>query len=344
MTTARSYPQPTVREAWLDLVREEIIDPSLPIIDAHHHLWNERLFRGIRWGQYLEGELSADVSSGHNIVATIFVQCGWLHRTEGPEDFQPVGETEAVTAFASRLAGGRARVCRGIIGFADLRGRHLDHVLLAHYQASGGRFRGIRHSAAWDDAIKPQTSVIPPPDLLRDAQFQKGVRRLGELGFTYDGWQYHTQLKDLAKVASQAPNTRIVVDHTGGPLGFGSYRGRRDEVARDWTAGMKELASHPNVYVKLGGLGMSVNGFDYHNDDLPPHSDQLASDWKPWIVSSIEIFGADRCMFESNFPYDKGMCSYVSVWNAFKKITADASPSEKALLFHDTAAKCYALP
>ncbi len=343
MTTARSYLQPLVRESWLDLVREDVIDPSLPIIDAHHHLWNDRVLRGRNWAQYLERELSVDVSSGHNIVATIFMQCGWQHRTEGPEELRPVGETQSVAAFASRFETGKTRACKGIIGFADLRGPHLDDVLLAHREAGGGRFRGIRHSAAWDDAIEPQTSVIPPPDLLHDPQFQKGVRRLGESGFVYDGWQYHTQLKDLAKVASQAPETRIVVDHTGGPLGFGPYRGRRDEVAREWTAGMKELASHPNVFVKLGGLGMSVNGFDYHNDALPPHSDQLATDWKPWIVSSIEMFDADRCMFESNFPYDKGMYSYVSVWNAFKKIVADASRSEKALLFHDTAKKCYSL-
>src|SRR5882762_7401330 len=166
MTTARSYLQPLVRESWLDLVRDDVIDPSLPIIDAHHHLWNDRVFRGRNWAQYLERELSADVSSGHNIVATIFMQCGWQHRTEGPEDFRPVGETETVAAFTSRFESGKTQACKGIIGFADLRGPHLDDVLWAHREAGGGRFRGIRHSAARDDAIEPQTFGFPPPDLL----------------------------------------------------------------------------------------------------------------------------------------------------------------------------------
>lgn len=337
----RAYPHPPVRPDWLDLVREDIIAPELPIIDPHHHLWHDRPS-----GRYLLEDLAGDLASGHNVVATVFLQCGWMHRTAGPEEFRPVGETEVVSAVAVLSASGAygpPRACAGIVGFADLRSAQLDAVLEAHRAAGAGRFRGIRHTSAWDDAIVPTTSVVPPPDLLRDPAFLRGLRRLGALGLTYDSWQYHPQLKDVAAAARAAPVTRIVIDHVGGPLGCGPYRGRRDEVARDWAAAMKELAACPNVYVKLGGLAMPVNAFDYDKEPRPPGSERIAADWTPWIAPCIEWFGADRCTFESNFPVDKGMCSYPVLWNAFKRIAAGASASEKSALFHDTAARFYGL-
>jgi predicted TIM-barrel fold metal-dependent hydrolase len=338
----RAYPHPHVRPDWLAQVQEDIIEPALPIVDPHHHLWHDRPS-----GRYLIEELAADLGSGHNIVATVFMQCAWMHRSEGPEDFRPVGETELVNAVAVLSASGAygpTRACAGIVGFADLRGKQLDAVLEAHRAAGGGRFRGIRHISAWDDAIVPGTSVVPPPDLLRDPAFLRGLRRLGELGLTYDSWQYHPQLKDVLTVARAAPETKIVIDHVGGPLGCGPYRARRDAVFKDWSADMKNLAGCSNVHVKLGGLAMPVNGFDYHEDARPPTSARMAEDWKPWIETCIELFGPQRCMFESNFPVDKGMCSYPVLWNAFKRIAAGASASDKAALFHDTAARFYNLP
>jgi L-fuconolactonase len=337
----RAYPHPPVRPEWLVLVREDILEPDLPIIDPHHHLWHDRPS-----GRYLLEELLADLASGHNVVATVFMQCGWKHRTEGPEDFRPVGETEAVGAVAALSASGAhgpARACAGIVGFADLRSPRLDAVLEAHRAAGAGRFRGIRHISAWDDAIVPTTSVVPPPGLLRDPAFLRGLRRLGALGLTYDSWQYHPQLKDVLGAARAAPGARIVIDHVGGPLGCGPYRGRRDAVFRDWATDMRALASCPNVYVKLGGLAMPVNGFDYHEDARPPTSARLAADWGPWMQTCIELFGPQRCMFESNFPVDKGMCSYPVLWNAFKRVAAGASAPERAALFHDTAARFYGL-
>ncbi len=337
----QAYPHPPVRPDWLDLVREDILEPDLPIIDPHHHLWHDRPS-----GRYLLEELLTDLASGHNVVATVFMQCGWKHRTDGPEDFRPVGETEVVSAVAVLSASGAygpARACAGIVGFADLRSQQLDAVLEAHRAAGAGRFRGIRHTSAWDDAIVPTTSVVPPPDLLHDPAFLRGLQRLGALGLTYDSWQYHPQLKDVLTAARAAPGTRIVIDHVGGPLGCGPYRGRRDAVFSDWAAAMKALATCPNVYVKLGGLAMPVNGFDYHNDARPPTSAHMAEDWKPWMQTCIELFGPQRCMFESNFPVDKGMCSYPVLWNAFKRIAAGASAQEKAALFHDTAARFYDL-
>ncbi len=341
MSEKQPYPHPKVRTDWLDRVREEIIEPDLPIVDPHHHLWHDRPS-----GQYLMEELLADLNSGHNIVATVFMQCGWMHRTSGPEDFRPVGETEVVNAVAVLAASGAygtRLACAGIVGFADLRSKQLDAVLDAHVAAGGGRFRGIRHIVAWDDSIAPTSSIVPPPDLIRDPAFSRGVQRLGERGFSFDAWLYHPQLKDLLTVARAAPGTPIVIDHVGGPLGCGPYRGHQDEVSRTWKAGILDLAGCENVHVKLGGLGMPVNGYDYDKDASPPGSARIAADWKPWIETCIEAFGARRCMFESNFPVDKGMCSYPVLWNAFKCLAAGASAQEKAALFHDTAATFYKL-
>jgi predicted TIM-barrel fold metal-dependent hydrolase len=341
-TSKQAYPHPHVRTEWLDRVREEIIEPALPIVDPHHHLWHDRPS-----GRYMMEELLADLNSGHNIVATVFMQCGWKHRADGPEDFRPVGETEVVNAVAVLAASGAygsRLACAGIVGFADLRSPRLDAVLDAHVAAGAGRFRGIRHIAAWDESIVPTTSVVPPPGLMHDPAFVRGVQRLGARGFSFDAWLYHPQLKDLLTVARAAPETPIVIDHVGGPLGGGPFRGKRDAVFGVWSADMKALAHCPNVHVKLGGLAMPVNGYDYHNDPLPPSSERMADDWKPWIETCIALFGPERCMFESNFPVDKGMCSYPVLWNAFKRLAAGATPAQKAALFHDTAARFYRLP
>jgi L-fuconolactonase len=337
----QAYNHPVVRAAWLDRVHEYIIEPELPIVDPHHHLWHDRPS-----GRYLLEELVADLTSGHNIVATVFMQCGWKHRKDGPVDFRPVGETEMVNAVAVLSASGaygKPRACAGIVGYADLRSAELDAVLDAHVAAGGGHFRGIRQIAAMHDAILPTSSVPVPPGLLRDQAFVRGLQRLGQRGLTFDCWLYHPQLKDLLTVARVAPATAIVIDHVGGPLGCGPYRGKRDEVFAEWRADMKNLAACPNVHVKLGGLAMPVNGFDYNKNSLPPTSAEIAADWKPWIDTCIELFGPERCMFESNFPVDKGMCSYPVLWNAFKRIAAGATATDKAALFYDTAARFYKL-
>jgi predicted TIM-barrel fold metal-dependent hydrolase len=341
MSGRQAYPHPHVRTDWLAKVQEDIIDPALPIVDPHHHLWHDRPS-----GRYMIEQLAGDLGSGHNIVATVFMQCAWNHRAGGPEYFRPIGETEAVAATAvlsETGAYGRSRACAGIVGFADLRNPELDAVLDAHVAAGGGRFRGIRHIVAWDDSIIPTTSVVPPPGLLHDPDFLGGVRRLGQRGFSFDAWLYHPQLKDLLAVARAAEGTPIVIDHVGGPLGGGPFRGRRDDVFKGWADDMKALAACPNVHVKLGGLAMPVNGFDYDKHTLPPSSETMAKDWAPWFETCIALFGPARCMFESNFPVDKGMCSYPVLWNAFKRIAAGASAAEKAALFHDTAARFYGL-
>ncbi len=336
------YAHPPIDPAWLDQVQEPTLEPELPIIDPHHHLWHDRPA-----GRYMPEQLYADLATGHAIKATVFVQCNWVPRTSGPEAARPAGETEAVNAAAVLSATGAygpARICAGIVGWADLCSPLLDAMLDAHEAAGGGRFRGVRQTTAWDDAILPTSALQTGPGLLQDERFRAGLRRLGERGYSFEAWQYHPQLADLLDAVRTAPGTRIVINHVGAPLGCGPYRDGPEAVKQDWSKGVKALAACPNVFMKLGGLGMPINGFDYHKQPAPPGSVQIAEDWRPFIEPCIEWFGTDRCMFESNFPVDKGMCSYPVLWNAFKRLAAGASAEEKAALFHDTAQTFYRLP
>ncbi len=325
--------------AWLDQHHEDILEPELPIVDPHHHLWN-------RGGGYLLDELLADTASGHNIVATVFLQCGHAYRRTGPEELKPVGETEFVAGIAREAERRevRTRVCAGIVGAADLAlGEGVAEVLRAHIGAGAGRFKGIRHITARHEAFNASLLPRPPARLMADAAFRTGLAQLGQLGLTFDAWLYHTQIPELMDLARACPHVPIVLNHVGGPLGVGPYRSQRDLTFREWHAAMKGLADCPNVHVKLGGLAMAINGFDFHQDKTPPSSDKLAAEWRPYLETSIQLFGATRCMFESNFPVDKAMCSYPVLWNAFKRIAAGASSSERSALFHDTAASFYRL-
>ncbi len=331
-----------VREDWLARRQEAILEPALPIVDPHHHLWDRPDWR------YMLPDLLADLNAGHNVIATVFVQARAFHRASGPEEFRPVGETEFVNGVAAMSASGRygpARVCAGIVGHADLRlGARVQAVLDAHERAGGDRFRGIRHITAWDaepSALNPGYPV--PPRLMEEAGFRDGLRTLAKNGMTFDAWLYHRQIRELTALARAVPEARIVLDHVGGPLGIGQYAGKRAEVFAEWQSAIRELASCPNVFVKLGGLGMRINGFGFETAVDPPSSETLAAAWKPYIATCIEAFGAERCMFESNFPVDKGSYSYVACWNAFKRLAADASAAEKTALFSGTAARFYRL-
>ena len=331
-----------VREDWLKTHTEPILEPDLPIVDPHHHLWDRPGWR------YLLDELLADTNSGHNIVGTVFVQCRAMHRAEGPVEMRPVGETEFVNGIAAMSASGgygRTKVNAGIVGHADmLLGDRVAAVLEAHVAAGGGHFRGIRHITAWDaDPVVMNPAYQPPKGVLADANFRKGVATLGRMGLTFDAWLYHPQIDELAAMAGALPDTNIVLDHVGGPLGIGPYAGRRSEVFPVWAAAIKRLAERPNVHVKLGGLGMRINGFGFEDAPEAPSSQKLADAWKPYIETCIEAFGAERCMFESNFPVDKGSYGYAVFWNACKLLTKGASAAEKAELFAGTANRFYRL-
>ena len=328
-----------LKPAWLATWREDALEPDLPIVDPHHHLWE-------REGGYLLDELVADLTSGHRIVATVFAQCGYAYRTSGPLPLRPVGETEFVAGVAAEAErrGVATRVCAGIVGHADLElGDAVEEVLQAHIDAGKGRFRGIRHISARDEGFNASLLGRPPADLFQRPGFRRGLARLQAMGLSFDAWLYHPQIDQLADLARAFPDLPMVLNHVGGPLAVGPYSGKRDEVFAVWRTAMKSLSECPNVSVKLGGLAMAICGFEFHQQPQPPSSEQLAAAWGPYLQAPIELFGARRCMFESNFPVDKAVCSYAVLWNTFKRVAAGASADEKAWLFKGSADSFYRL-
>jgi predicted TIM-barrel fold metal-dependent hydrolase len=335
-----------VDEGWLARYREPILDPGLPIVDPHHHLWDNRGYR------YLFADLLADTSSGHDIRATVFLQCRSMYRADADPALAPVGETEFVNGAAAMSASGvygPTRLCAGIVGFADLLlGAGVERVLEAHLRAAGDRFKGIRNSSVWDQ--DPTVKTVPgdiPRGLLLDGKFREGFARLHRYGMSFDAWLFHHQIPDLADLARAFPDTIIVLNHIGGPIGINAYAGQRDEVFRRWRDSIAELARAPNVYCKLGGMGMNVMGFGFDDAEkhpAPVSSELLAAAWRPYVEHCIGAFGVERCMFESNFPVDKRTVSYAVLWNAFKRLAAGCSAGEKTALFSETARRAYRLP
>ena len=279
-----------MRPEWLALRQEAAIEPDLPIVDPHHHFW-------MREGaQYSVPEYLADIAD-NNVRVTVFIECREHYRTDGDEDFRPVGETEFVvgTARPQRGPHGSIDICAGIVGYVDLRiGDCAEAVLAAHVEAGRGRFRGIRNISAWHSDPTARGSLAnPPSDLLSQPEFRKGFAHLAPLGLTFDAYMYHAQLADLCDLACAFPSTPIVVDHSGGALGIGPYRGKRKEVFADWRAGMSKLAKSENVHVKIGGLGLRAFGLSVHEEPLPPTSETLASLWRDTVEACIELFGTN---------------------------------------------------
>ncbi len=320
---------------------EEILLPALPIIDPHHHLV------GRPHDSYLIEDFAADIATGHNIVATMFVECSAMWRKDGDEDLRPVGETEFANGIAAMGASGHyggALVNAGIVSYADLRlGDKVDRVLDAHIAAGNGRLRGIRNRAFYEPLVGEFGSLAPAKDLMRGVEFRKGLARVAARGLVYDSCHYHVQNPDFADLARAVPQATMVLDHVGSPLGVGPYASRKDEVFADWKKSMLALAACPNVRVKLGGLGMPFSGLGFNNREVPAGSEALAAAWAPFYKTAIDLFGVDRCMFESNFPPDKQSASYATVWNAYKRIASGCSQAELDSLFFGTANKVYSL-
>jgi len=329
-----------VRQDWLDRRKEPILEPELTIVDPHHHLW-------VRPGwRYLLDDLLADINSGHNVVATVYVQARSMYRETGSVEMRPVGETEFANGIAAVGASGifgKTRVCAGIVGHADLTlGSRVEPVLVAHLRAGGDRFRGIRHITAWDADTSLNNPAYPaPPGLLADKTFREGFAVLGRLGLSFDAWLYHAQIDELADLARAFPNTRIVLNHLGGPRLIGAYRGNGHEVFPRWAASIKTLALHQNVFVKVGGFAQLITDSGWEKNPESPSSDMLATACRPYVETCIQAFGTSRSMFESNFPPDKVSYSYAVFWNACKRLVSGASQTEKADLFARTAARLY---
>ncbi|MBT3734090.1 amidohydrolase family protein [Pseudomonadales bacterium] len=326
-------------DIWLATLQEEVLEPALPIIDPHHHLW-------VRSGYtYLMPELAADLESGHNIIATVFAECHSMYRKEGPKAERSLGETEFVRGQAAMSASGtfgRAGACDVMFGNVDLTlGSAVEPIIEQHIAASGGRFRGVRISSGWH-ADEKVGNVTEQPNLLIDPRVSEAAAVLSRMGLSLDCWLYHPQLDEVAQLADAHPALTIILNHVGSPILGGPYRGKSEEVFKDWKAAIIQISRRQNVFVKLGALPIRMPSFG-GDRSVPPGSEEVAAAWRPWMETCIEAFGPARSMYESNFPVQKRWCSYQVCWNAFKRISASASASEKADLFAGAAARAYRL-
>ena len=330
---------------WLSLTPEPALEPEIPICDPHHHFWDFRTQR-MPYQRYLLHELVDDISGGHNVRSTVFVEARAMYRSDGPEDLRPVGEVEFVQGIAAASASGLygpGRAAASIVGHANLNlGEGVEPVLQALQAASPNRFRGIRHSVTWDPHPEvANTAAHQGQGQLASEKFRAGARVLARMGLSLEGWMWFPQLPELAEFAKAVPELTIILNHIGGLMRVGPYADREDEVMATWRSGISAVAEQPNVFVKLGGIGMPITGFDWHDRDQPIGSEELAKEMAPLVEYCIEQFGPDRSMFESNFPVDKVAYSYTVMYNAFKRLSKGYSASERAAIFHDTAARVY---
>ena len=320
---------------------EQALEPDLPIVDSHHHLWSHP------GDEYLLDDLRADTGAGHNVVQTVFVECGERSRDDVPAELRSIEETRWVAGLAAHGDHTPGAVIAGIVGYVDLRlgPDAVRRGLEAHREAAGGRLVGVRHATAWH----PSPAIVdhrthPTEALLLDEGFGASLAVVGDLGLTFDSFVYHPQVPELTELAGRFPDLPVILDHVGGPVGVGPYVGHRHEVLVELADHLASLAARPNAHLKLGGIGMPLFGNAWHKRQLPPSSEDIAAAWAPFFRRCIDLFGPERCMFESNFPVDRRSTSYLVEWNAYKRLTADLSPGERAELFSGTARRVYGLP
>lgn len=332
-------------EAWLAKALEEnVIEPDLPIIDTHMHLWHHAT--GYR---YFVEQFAEDIAnSGHNVVASLFTECKSMYRATGPEHLKPVGETEFAVGMAAIAASAKYTTCKvahGIVANADpMMGEAVAEVLDAHIEAANGRLKGVRQRAKWDPdpAVKGAVSA-DGPGLYLEPIFHKGLKEVQARNLVFEASIYHPQIPDVTAMAKAVPDLNIVLIHTGNPVGHSRFAGQEKTVFQDWYRSMTELAECPNVSIKLGGLLMTLANFDFGVADRPPTSEELAPLWQPYLDASLELFGSQRCMVSSNFPVDKAGFTYRALWNMYKRVFARCSPTEKSALFSDNATRIYQL-
>ncbi|WP_179403713.1 amidohydrolase family protein [Burkholderia guangdongensis] len=332
-------------EEWLSrALPEKAIAPDLPIVDPHVHFWHHK--SGYK---YFVEEFARDASeSGHNIEATVFIECNAFYRADGPEHLKCIGETEfaaGMGAMAESRKYTSVHAAAGIVGFADLTiGERVAETLHAHLDAANGRLKGIRQRAKWDpDPIVRGPTGADRAGLYLEPAFGNGIDMLTSMGLVFEASIFHPQIPDVTALARAHPDASVVLIHSGSPVGHSSYAGKEDETHAHWLASMRELAGCPNVSIKMGGLLMCLGNFDFTTESTPPTSAHLAELWRPYIEPCVELFGAQRCMAASNFPVEKAGCTYGAIWNTFKRITAGCSDDEKASIFSGTAKRVYQL-
>lgn len=326
-------------------IREPALEPALPIVDPHHHLYGAATDSQ----HYRVEDLAQDLACGHRVIGTVYVEAfesGW--HTGGPSSMRSVGEVEMIVdanAGSAPIADGGCEVAAGIVSNVDLRlADELDAVLHAHLSAAQGRLRGVRQSAAHDDGVVGNFIHNAPRHLLSDPRFLRGFACLERFGLSFDALVFHTQLAELVELADAFPQTSLVLNHVGTFIGVAAYRSRRAAHFAEWERGLRRLADRPNVTVKIGGMGMPIFGFGFEQSSAPATSHELAQAWRPFIDVTVEAFGTQRCMFEGNFPMDSQSCGYAELWNAFKVATRAWSHAERSALFYRTACRAYRLP
>lgn len=337
---------------------EEAIEADLPIVDPHQHIWDlrphvipegqpadryQRMRR--RFAHYMFDQALETVQSGHNVRATIYVECDSMHRRDGPRHLRFLGETEFANGAAAASASGMygdLRLCAGIVGKVEmLDGDRAGAVLDAHMALAPDRFRGVRYQAPWhDDPAVLGPLAGRPRQVYLDPRFRAAMKHLAPRGLSFDAWLLGPQLPDLIDLARAFPDTVIILDHVGTPIR--SAPGCTDgELFQQWRADIVELAKSPLVNVKLGGLCLPILNFPSFMASPPASSQQLALEWAPYFETCIEAFGPERCMFESNYPVDSAACDYVTLWNAMKLFAKSYGEDEKTALFSGTAARAY---
>ncbi len=335
---SRNFPH--IRPDWLALVDEAVVEPDLPVVDPHHHLWD------VAAAYYRAPQLAADITAGHRVLATVFVECKAHFDTDGDADLASVGETRFAAHQAKEAVAltGNAGLVKGVIAYGDPLVKRPEAVLMAHLDAAQGRMRGVRVRAAWHEhAAFAAPADGPTQQTLSSRELDRYCSVLSGMGLVLDLWVYHTQLDEAAALARRHPRLTIVLNHCGGPLGIGPYESRQAEVRKAWSASLARVAAQDNVRIKIGGLAMPRTGMSFSADDKPASSIDMVSRWSPYVRTCIDLFGAERSMFESNFPVDKGSCNYVALWNAFKLMSAGYPESQRRALLGRTASNVYAL-
>ena len=311
---------------------EQALDPDLEIGDPHHPLYGPG---SVFYGPYSVADLRRDCG-GHRVTSTVYVETQSGYRPSGSlQSMAPIGETEWVV---EQTAGDD--LVQGYIGYADLMiGDAAGDVLDAHAEAAAGRFRGVRVRDSNFNQPKP------PPGWLTSPELRRGIRQLEQRDLLLELFVLALDLPDVAQLARSCPDVTIVLDHIGTPVGPEAdprLKGWTKAEALDrWRRDMAALAACPNVMLKLGGIGMT---FVTDPADIGPiSSESIAAFWGPDLRRLIELFGTGRSMFESNWPFDAHLCDLVTLWNAYKLVSRDGSPAERADLFHDTAVKVHRL-